>query len=139
MSCIFRVVGKKLEIDSLLKKVNLEPYRFWHKGEKKTKNKKYTHSGACFAASNAEHWEFKLQVEDAIHFLESFKKDIEVIVAFPGVEEPTLDFGIELQESFLNCDLLPPKLLRLAGNLNIAIELSHYPPGKEEEPEKIKS
>jgi hypothetical protein len=143
MSCYFRVVGKKLEIDELLKKVNLEPDRVWHKGEprfkSKPKGKKKPHSGASFVASDAEMTEFDLQVNEAIQFLETYKEDIEKLVAYPGVEEARLDFGINLREMFINSDYLPPKILALAGNLNIAIELSHYPPAKEDAPEEDES
>lgn len=77
-------------------------------------------------------WEFPVQVKEATEFLKRHEKDIETIVAFPNVEA-ALDFGIELKRDFLNCDYLPPELLRLAGNLGIGIELSHYAPTEEED------
>jgi len=80
--------------------------------------------------------EFNLQVEEAIHFLKTFKEDLEMMVAYPGVEEARLDFGIALRDSFINSDYLPPEILALAGNLKIAIELSHYPPSEDDAPEE---
>jgi len=143
MSCYFRVVGKKLLIDELLEKVDMEPCSVWHKGEprltSKPKGKKRLHSGASFVASGAEMTEFNLQVEESIQFLEEFKKEIEIMVAYPGVEEARLDFGINLRDAFINSDYLPPKILALAGNLNIAIELSHYPPCNDETSEENES
>ena len=143
MSCVFRVEGDRLDIDALLEKITLEPYRLWRKGEprywKYPDGKKYECSGACFSASEAEMSEFNVQVEDAIAVLKTHQRDIEVIVSFPGVEDPELDFGIELKRDFLNCDYLPAELLRLAGSLNIAIELSHYAPTDEDDSKKDES
>jgi len=143
MSCVFRVYGDDLEIDALMKKLKMEPYRLWRKGEprywKNPEGKKSDCSGACFDASEAEMTEFPVQVEDAINFLKRNQKDIEAIVAFPGVEEAALDFGIALKRDTLNCDYLPTELLRLAGNLNVAIELSHYAPCDEDDIRKEES
>jgi len=143
MSCVFRVVGDDLEIDALLVELKMEPYRLWRKGEPRNwrnpEGKKSECSGACFTASEAEMTEFSTQVMDATEFLKEHREDIEAIVAFPGVEEAALDFGIELKRDFLNCDYLPPQLLRLAGSLNIAIELSHYAPTDEDDSKKNES
>ncbi|GFE58738.1 DUF4279 domain-containing protein [Geobacter sp. AOG1] len=136
MACVFRVFGDNLEIDALLEKLNMEPYRLWRKGEPRNwrfpEGKKSECSGACFTASDAEMWEFPIQVEETTEFLKMHEKDIKTIVAFPNAEA-ALDFGIELKRDFLNCDYLPPELLRLAGNLGIGIELSHYAPTEEED------
>lgn len=143
MACCFRVHGENLEIDSLLVEISIEPSNVWHKGEPRLKSKpdgrKTEHSGATFIASDAEMWEYDNQVEDAIEFLKENEEDIKTIVAFKGVECVRLDFGINLTESFVNSDYLPPPLLAMAGNLNIGIELSHYPPPKEDEPEETES
>jgi len=135
MSCVFRVVGDDLQVDALLEKLKMEPYRLWRKGEPRNwrnpEGKKSECSGACFTASEAEMTDFATQTSDAIEFLKKHQKDIAIIASFPGVEEAALDFGIELKKDTLNCDYLPPELLRLAGNGNVAIELSHYSPTEE--------
>ncbi len=52
-------------------------------------------------------------------------------VEWPGVQAVDLDFGIERRDVAVQCDRLPPELVRLAGSLGLGIELSQYPPAVE--------
>ena len=45
----------------------------------------------------------------------------------PGVEDMRLDFGIERRDVAVQCDYLPPDLIRVAALLGLGIELSQYP------------
>ena len=45
---------------------------------------------------------------------------------WPGVEAVDLDFGFERRDVAVQCDRLPPALVRLAGSLGLGIELSQY-------------
>jgi hypothetical protein len=72
--------------------------------------------------------------------LRAYGKDFEVdsflehskLIKFAGVENVHLDFGIERRDTFTQYDYFPPKLLTLAGELGIRIELSQYPISKEQ-------
>ncbi len=60
-------------------------------------------------------------------FLRSEAKQVRRLVEWPGVEGVTLDFGIEWRDVAAHCDHLPAELVRLAGELGLALEVSHYP------------
>jgi hypothetical protein len=51
------------------------------------------------------------------------------LTSWPGVDGVVLDFGIERRDVVVQCDVLPPDLLRVVGELGRAIELSQYPVG----------
>jgi len=129
MSCIFRVCGDNLDIESLLSIVALQPDRVWRRGEprRKNKDKVHTFSGATFTASGADFSEFDVQVEDATRFLEDNHQDVLTMVAFEGVEDVRLDFGIEFRDVAIHGDFLPNHFLRAAGAAGISVLLSHYP------------
>jgi hypothetical protein len=112
MSCILRVNGAHLDIDSLVDKLTLIPDRIWHKGEPRCSSRpdarKNPNSGASFIASDADFHEFDRQVAEATTFLESFKDQILSVVSFDGVDHVALDFGIELRNVAIHCDFLNP-------------------------------
>ena len=70
------------------------------------------------------------EVRDAIAFLSSNFDALRSVLSNSDVEDAWLDFGYFLRignGTFAQCDYLPPELLRLAGQLNIGIELTLYP------------
>ena len=139
MSCIFRVCGNKLDIESLLSIVALKPDRVWRRGEPRRKNndKVHTLSGATFTASGADFSEFDVQVEDATRFLEDNHQDILTMVTFEGVEDVRLDFGIEFRDIAIHGDFLPNHFLRAAGGAGVSVLLSHYPCPDEDDQNQI--
>jgi hypothetical protein len=76
-------------------------------------------------ASNAEMVDPAQQVLDAIEFLKANQVELEKLRHVQGVTM-CLDFGIADRDVVVQCDRFPPELLRLAGNLEIGIEISHY-------------
>jgi hypothetical protein len=102
MSCILRVSGGQLDVDALLASVRLTPDRVWNCGEPRARSKPdgkcYEDSGVTYLASDADFGDFDKQVEEATRFLEDHSTQIAGIVTFKGVEEATLDFGIELRD-----------------------------------------
>lgn len=135
MSCILRVYGSSLNVETLLAQTALEPDRVWKKGEPRFKSKPngetLNNSGASFLASDADMSEFDTQTDDASVFLEENHSEIRKIVVFPGVEGVVLDFGVELRDVTIHSDYLPPKLIQAAAQVGIGVELSHYPCSKE--------
>lgn len=126
MSCIFRVSSVSFDVDSFLKQSHLEPDRLWHKGEKAVSNRVCENSGFTMVASDAEMNNLGQQIEDAITFLKENQAGLEQLKNFPNVDTPYLDFAIEDRNVAGQYDRFPPELLRLAGNLNIGIEISRY-------------
>jgi hypothetical protein len=138
MSCILRVSGGQLDVDALLSSVRLTPDCIWNRGEPRTRTKPdgkcHQDSGVTYLASDADFCDFDKQVEEATRFLEDHSTEIAGIVSFEGVEEATLDFGIELRDVMIHSDILTPRFLRAAAIAGVAVELSHYPCNNEEEP-----
>lgn len=138
MSCILRVAGKDLNLKALLG-INIVPDSTWEKGEprspSKPDGKKNSDSGANYVVSEADFDEFELQKNDAITFLMDNKNQIQEIMKLPGNDGAVLDFAINRRDVFVQYDNFPPKLIRLAGNLNLGIELSQYPISEDDEAE----
>lgn len=135
MSCILRVSGAELNVDALLNIVDLKPDRIWRRGEprrtSKPEGKRHDHSGASFVASDADFSEFGQQIEEATSYLENHARHIASMVSFDGVQDATLDFGIELRDVAIHSDILPVRFLKAVAGVGIAVELSHYPCSEE--------
>ncbi len=125
MSCIFRVGGSDFDVDAFLNDFALSPDRVFRKGERRGEKSIHEQAGFTIAASNAEMEEPAQQVRDAIEFLKANQVELEKLRHVPGVTM-CLDFGIADRDVVVQCDRFPPELLRLAGNLEIGIEISHY-------------
>ena len=78
-------------------------------------------------ASDADFDEFPRQADEATAFLRNESEQVRRLCEWPGVEGVTLDFGVERRDVAVQCDVLPMELVRLAGSLGLAIEMSQYP------------
>jgi len=70
------------------------------------------------------------QIADAEKFLAQHSREIERLMRFPGVEGAILDFPINLRigdRVVAQFDRFPASLVRAAGHLGLALELSIYP------------
>lgn len=135
MSCVFRICGESLDIDSLLPEITIRPFRVWRKGAARLpgRSKINTDSGANFHASDAGFDQFETQLTDATEFLHRHRADIEKITSFSGVEFVHLDFAIELRTSYTHSDVLPLNFLRIVAQAGVTVELSHYRSDKDED------
>ena len=129
MSCILRIGGLDVAIDRLVAQTALKPYRVDHKGRRKSATRVHEWSAAHYLVSDRDFDDLRGQVSDAVMFLEANAAEVAALVAFPGVQEPVLNFGINGAAGVLN-DWIPAQLAKLAGGLGLAIELSHYPVGE---------
>lgn len=131
MSCILRVSGSNLDVEALLSLVDLKPDRVWRCGEprraSKPEGRRHDHSGATFVASNADFCEFDKQVDEATSYLERHCQQMASMASFEGVQDTTLDFGIELRDVAIHSDVLPVRFLKAAAEAGVSVELSHYP------------
>lgn len=80
------------------------------------------------------------QIIDIISFLEVYTPYLALLKETHTIDDWRFDLPYEcrLEDNyFTQCDYLPPKLMRLAGALEIGIELSLYWPSSEEEEEEV--
>jgi hypothetical protein len=132
MSCILRVGGSDLNVDSLLLECALEADSLWKKGEPKFPHSSpdsdfNESSGARIRVSDADFSEFALQIEDANHFFENHRRNLEILNKFPGIEWAVVDFGVEIRPPGWSSFNFPPELLALIGQVGITLAISTYP------------
>jgi hypothetical protein len=130
MPCVLHVEMRRKNIGKLLSQLLLKPHAKHNANEIKNlaKNISWTTSGFSVDTSKADFSDFRKQVRETIKFLQKNQQDLFMISQAKDLKEFKLDFGINAKnEGFYNfCDYLPPKLLLLAGNLGITIEISVY-------------
>ncbi len=133
---MLRVTGEHLDVEQMLDGVPMVPNRIWKKGEPRFKNAPHKRllakSGASFVVSSAEMNDLAAQIKDAAGYIVRNEAHIKRMVRFPGIEEATIDFGIELRDVPIHSDYLSPELIVAAANVGVGIELSHYPVGAED-------
>jgi hypothetical protein len=101
MSCVLRAKGVNFAVDEFLAGSPLKPIAIFRRGElprygdSQPDGPKPSFSGFNLSASDADFSEVQLQIANAIHFLEQNQAELARLVAFPGVEDVYLDFGIE--------------------------------------------
>lgn len=139
--CILRCFGEDLDPDAFLETSDLIPYSISRKGEPRLESepegKLMEYSLVQFDVSQAEWEDFPAQEKDAVQFLRTHYSELRRLARFPGIELRVLDFPyyhiIDHETVFRQTDLLSAALVKLAGELGIAIELSLYPNGEWEE------
>jgi len=123
MASILRVFGNNLNIVELVDEISIKPYRSWKKGESRLKGGKgklNENSGIAFCASEYDMESFDDQLDESIDFRNLHQEEILYMVSFSGAEAVVLDCAIELQDRFINSDMLTPDFLknsRQAGNI----------------------
>jgi len=133
MPTVLRASGKIFDVDAFLRKSKLKPYLVYHKGERRFKRmgkkKRQRESGLCLNTTDSGFDDFPRQVRQTISFLKRNQNELKKLTAFSGVDA-VIDFGFARRETVVQCDLLPAELVRLAGSIGLAIEMSLYPPTK---------
>lgn len=115
MSCVLRISGP--DVKASLSKISLEPFRV-------------ENGAAHFDVSKADFDDFKTQIQDAISFLQAHRADVRLMMSEQAASG-VLDFAIEWRDVAAQFDNFPAALVREAGNLGLALELSHYPASEE--------
>ena len=130
MPCVLHVQMGRKSIDNLLSQSQLKFYGKHNVNDIRnvTKNISWETSGFSVDTSKAEFSDFTKQVKDTIKFLQKNQQALFTISKATDLKEFRLDFGVDSQTvGFYNfCGRFPPKLLLLAGNLGITIEISVY-------------
>ena len=135
MSSILRISGESLNIEALLTMYPLPFDRLWKKGEDRELNGKvHSNSGANFLASDSDLDEFTRQVSEATEYLKQHASMVAKMVAFPGVQNAVLDFGVSVYEgNVAQCSFLPAALVKLAASAGIGLEISYYTCSKDDD------
>jgi len=131
--CVLHVVGEMLDPKAALSGLALQPYLVYHKGDRVFPHSKRIHKFGGFKCDvSSPSGELDQETTEAIEFLTRFQHDLGTLRSASGVEAMSLIFGYDLridgEECVVQCDFLPPALLRLCGSLGIGITLSLYPP-----------
>ena len=132
MGCVLRVAGRDFDVDAYLRRGVLVPSAVYRRGEARfptlPRARKTPQSGFNIVVSKKEFSDFAGQVRDAMGFLGHHRRAIRALRRRKGVEGATLDFGVERRaEAVVQVQVFPEDLVRLAGQLGLALELSVYP------------
>lgn len=132
MSCVLRVRGIDFLVDAFLPRSSLRPVAVFRKGQPryptvKPEGPKLDASGFHVVVSEADFPMLQAQIADAAEFLERNRVELLHLMAFPGIDRVSLDFGIEEREVAAQSERFPPKLLSLLGELGIWLEFTLYP------------
>ena len=129
---MLRISGGELNVDALVASTCLTSEAIHRRGDPRHSTrpggKRFKTSGASFVVSEADFDQFRIQNEDAIAFLSENKQELQTLMAFPGIEDGCLDFGIFFRDVPAQCDHFPAELVAIAGVLGLGIELSQYCP-----------
>jgi len=131
MPCVLWISGD-FTSEEIISNTQLLPYKFIAKGETvQTKNGKKTYEQALcgFDVSEKDFTDFKALVADAQAYLEGNFGNLSALAKLKDTTA-RLDFGYYTsfmdQRIVAQYDTLPHRLLKLAGELQIDIELSQY-------------
>lgn len=134
--CVLRASGADFDPDAFLSASPFEAFKILRRGEPRLPKSapngpKNSYSGITLVVSRASMNDLPTQVDDAEHFLEFHRAEVERLVQTPGITDLTLDFPIELRIGepgvVAQFDRFPATLVRLAAAFGIALELSIYP------------
>lgn len=131
MPAVLRAYGKDFDVDRFLAGCVLPVCAVKRRGEpvfpsSQPNGRRHDRSGVHVVASDAEFDDFPRQSKEATDFLQANAEQIRRLFEWPGVEDACLDFGLERQDVVLQCEYLPPELVRLAGALGLGVEVSLY-------------
>ena len=134
--CVLRASGPRFAVDRFAEKTSLPVCNVYRRGEprlprSKPRGPKHKSSGITVVVSDASWSKLPAQVRDAERFLSKHKREIKRLSRFPGVDGLVLDFPIHLRigrKVVAQFDRFPASLVRAAGQLGVALELSIYPP-----------
>lgn len=142
--CIFHVSSKSSSFKQfLIDFPELPVYQSHEKGESRKisskENPVYDDYGFSCDVSDRPWNDVQGQIVDMISFLEVYAHYFTKLKESHQIDDWRFDLPYECrldENSFTQCDYMPPKLMRLAGTLEIGIELSLYWPSGEEEKEE---
>lgn len=125
--CVLRAGGPDFVVDGFLAGSPFEPAAVWRQGEAHRVGPPHDRSGFNLVVSEAGGDDFPGQVADAVAFLTDHRAELVRLRAAAGVEGVELDFGLARASTFTQSVTFPAELVRLAGELGVALRVSLYP------------
>jgi hypothetical protein len=136
--CVLRADGSGFDVDRFVARTSLPRVRHYRRGEPRRpqrRSSRHETSGLVIPVSDSSSSDLPRQVADAEEFLARHRKELLRLRRCAGVEWLVLDFPVRLrigkkirgQEVAAQFDRFPASLVRAAGSLDIALELSLYP------------
>ncbi len=132
MACVLRVAGRGFDVDAYIRRGKLVPSAVYRRGEARfptlPRARKSPESGFHIVISKKDLPEFAGQVRDAVSFLGHHRRAIRALCRRKGVETALLEFRVARgPEAVVQTEVFPVELVRLAGQLGLALQLSFYP------------
>jgi hypothetical protein len=136
-SVIFHASGSAFDPASLAE-TKLKPYDIHYRGRKSDRGRKnfvYEDSGFSVDLGPDDSDNLGTQIEAAIKFIDDHYHAIRMLT---GLDDLRFDFGYAPRKDvkghiyLVQCDYFPPAFLKRCGELGIGLELSLYPPLKDE-------
>ena len=124
-TCVLRATGDSFQPEVFLRESTFQPCNVFHKGERKAESRTWETSGLTVVVSEGSD-DFAQQATDAIKFLKSNRAELLRLKESSGLESISLDFGVTRGIGFLQSHFFPSELVRLAGELEMALEVSVY-------------
>lgn len=132
--CILHIEGSGFDPDSFLANSTFRAYKVWRRGERVAEkgpraNRIHKRSGFRCDVSEVE-GDLSRQIEDAVKFLQTHRREFERLLTIDVVDDCRLDFGYDCRLSdkiMMQGEYLPVEFLALVGQLQVAVALSLYP------------
>jgi hypothetical protein len=127
--CVLKIYSDTNSFKGFLENTKIPVYSCLDKGEALTSKQLCEEYRISFDVSDKEWDDFEGQVRDAILFLETLNAQIKKLFSTYSITDAYLDFPLwsRLDENIVNQnDHIPRELVKLAGELNIGIEMAIY-------------
>lgn len=132
--CILHLTGHAFD-PHVVDLGTLRPYAAYRAGERASpaSPRVYDRGGLKFVVSERSGSDVAGQVQDAVAFLEEHQPSLAAVASRADVEDAYLDFGVHCRhpEALVQVDVFPALLLRLAGEVDLDLMVSTYPPPAE--------
>jgi hypothetical protein len=144
---VLRAAGIDFDVDRFCSATRLSICKVFNRGESRLKSRdsdrhRSLQSGINIPVCETNFDDLEQQITDAIAFFTANEHQIRALCEFPGVEGVSLDFGIKRRDVYVQTDVFPSELVRIAGSLGLEIELTQYPisgDGDNGEPSNVSS
>jgi hypothetical protein len=136
VACVLRVVGRSFDVAAFIRDTSLTTDNYYRDRFYRSRSSRVpdateaplaTRAGLSVTASHADMDDPAGQIRDSIEFLSANAAELRRLRAFPGVDSICLDFAIRWRDVAAQTDTFPVTLLRLLGELDIELVVSHYP------------
>lgn len=129
--CVLRVNGVTFDPRAYLRTSTMTACAGHLRGQPRRRTKpdgdRHADSGFVVRVSEASWSNLAEQARDAVTFIVTHEAELAALAVMPDVDDVRLDFPVYRRDVFVQCELFPRDLVRLAGRVGLALELSLYP------------